>query len=539
MAAHHLAITRASLSASLLRPDPVPVPKAVIAELHNLLSAALTRCTPQNVQACKSWLLEHIFGSLSRIAVLAKFLVALSSATKEDETRPSAKRRRLHLLYVLHDTLSHIRRFPEKRGSIEYETIIETLQGYLLELLVLALSFPLTPKHTAKLHDLLDIWEAQGICNANQLEKFRSAVSNPSDALSVAKDGPSSEVSGIGKKSKRQEAPYLLPASHGEPGTPWHDLPAASMMPYISPSDFGPIPARLMLPMKFNSGPADPSLVMAVKDFLDEVNEMFGQPPSSIETLDAIAEKHTTVSDVDPMGVATTKNFKTGEFKEGASYYGWSREFCEQMNLKRKGPGQSAQSTQKLRRRSLSSSQSLSPRPLRHGGRAQSDSRSRSPRPTFRRRSSQPQNPHSRSRSSSRSRSRSRPKYRSSPPRPSGQLPSPAIQRPRPEFHAIASNSPTSVQSPFTVTPLPPRPFPPQQQSMPLPPPPFLLGPNGVPIPPPPPQGYAGPWPPPPPPPPQFQGGQFPFWPAGYGQPGGISQSKREPTRDPRLRRGG
>ena len=50
MAAHSLAISKASLLAGLMRPDPAPVPRADIANFHSLLEALVSKCTPANVQ---------------------------------------------------------------------------------------------------------------------------------------------------------------------------------------------------------------------------------------------------------------------------------------------------------------------------------------------------------------------------------------------------------------------------------------------------------------------------------------------------------
>jgi hypothetical protein len=50
MAAHQLAIAKASLSAGLLRPDPTSVPRDDIAAFHASLDTALSRCSRTNIQ---------------------------------------------------------------------------------------------------------------------------------------------------------------------------------------------------------------------------------------------------------------------------------------------------------------------------------------------------------------------------------------------------------------------------------------------------------------------------------------------------------
>jgi len=50
MAAHFLAIAKASLSVAMMRPDPNPVPRADVANFHALFEGLVSKCTPANVQ---------------------------------------------------------------------------------------------------------------------------------------------------------------------------------------------------------------------------------------------------------------------------------------------------------------------------------------------------------------------------------------------------------------------------------------------------------------------------------------------------------
>lgn len=50
MASHHLAIAKASLAAAMMRPDPTPVARDGVAQLHSLLEAALEQCSSINIQ---------------------------------------------------------------------------------------------------------------------------------------------------------------------------------------------------------------------------------------------------------------------------------------------------------------------------------------------------------------------------------------------------------------------------------------------------------------------------------------------------------
>jgi hypothetical protein len=50
MSAHHLSIAKASFAAGLLRPDVTKVGREDLTTFNALLEAAITRCTPRNIQ---------------------------------------------------------------------------------------------------------------------------------------------------------------------------------------------------------------------------------------------------------------------------------------------------------------------------------------------------------------------------------------------------------------------------------------------------------------------------------------------------------
>jgi hypothetical protein len=50
MSAHHLTIAKASFAAGLLRPDITKVGREDLTAFHALLEAAISACTPANVQ---------------------------------------------------------------------------------------------------------------------------------------------------------------------------------------------------------------------------------------------------------------------------------------------------------------------------------------------------------------------------------------------------------------------------------------------------------------------------------------------------------
>ena len=50
MASHSLAIAKASLAASMMKPDPHPVPKAEISAFYDHLESLLEYCSSKNIQ---------------------------------------------------------------------------------------------------------------------------------------------------------------------------------------------------------------------------------------------------------------------------------------------------------------------------------------------------------------------------------------------------------------------------------------------------------------------------------------------------------
>ncbi|KAL2054348.1 hypothetical protein ABVK25_005489 [Lepraria finkii] len=278
-----------------------------------------------------------------------------------------------------------------------------------------------------------------------------------------------------------------MPASHGDPSTPFYDLPAGNLLPHIMPNSATPINTQLVKPLQLVAGPADESLATAVKDFLQQV-----------ESLDGVSVGDDGIDvDLDELGQSVLRDEITGDVLEGEGYYGWSRAFCERMKRRREDIGDFS----KVAGRDVSTDGSLSPRKRRRhsdSGSSRSRGRSRSSslgsREGTRYRNRRPSS--SRSRNGSReqrryhtlrSRSRSRSKSRSASYSPLQTMPAfqqpPSATNAQPSFHA-------QPQGPSP----PPPPFPhPFSQG-------FPLGPGGGPIPPPPPPNYQGQWPPPPPP---------------------------------------
>ncbi|KAI9884978.1 MAG: kinase subunit of RNA polymerase II carboxy-terminal domain kinase I [Watsoniomyces obsoletus] len=526
MASHQLAIAKAALSASLLRPDPVSISRDEISTFHSLLEAALTRCSPPNIQLCKRWLLSHVTPSTARLKALGKYLVALSLSLGDKnkglrslttEKTPSTRRKRLYVLYVLNDLFHHVRR--DGQSGVAEEVVTSTLQPCLVQLLAAAASFENCPKHQEKVRVLLDIWEEKRYFDKEFIEELRGAVEDAKKNDGRASSLGETKATGLVQKDVTAgDAPFIMPSLHGDPTTPYYDLPAGNLMPHITSDGNHPINPQLVKPLQLAPGPADGQLVNAVKKFLQDVDRLF--------TGQGVGMEAGIFADIDELGQPLLRDEITGELSGGDTYYGWSRSFCEQMKARKRGRDSDG-------RRDDSRGRSITPQKRRRYSDSRSSSRGRWRSPSR----SPPRFEHHRdSRSRRRSRSGSRSRFRSeSPPdysrrrdrgrsrtrSPDGSRSppySPRVRGPPMQQPPKTQNNGTAAHIPFQYPggfPLPAAP-PLQGHSMPDP---TLLAqimaqasmmiPGGIPVPPPPPallpngQWFQHPPPPPPPPPPQ------------------------------------
>lgn len=427
----------------------------------------------------------------------------------EPKREPSVRRKRLHILYLVNDLLYHAK-FRVKDASI-----CGKLQPILMNLLGSAASFTNCPKHQRKIVDLLALWEEKGYYSKDYVEKLREAVKNASE-LGSHMEGSNGASAGIESGSAARNAktaPFVMPAMHGDPSTPWFDLPAANLMPHIEPNSTRPIKPEMIKPLQLVAGPADASLVNAVKSLLDDVQKIFGGGDQD--------EKATW--DIDQLGQPIILDEITGDILEGEGYYGWSHGFCEKIKRRRKGLDKPDQEDRGRQSQSRSRSRSLSLSPIGKRRRySDSGSESNPRRSNARRRYSSSR---SRSRSPEQrpgfSRQRSRSRSYSASPRRSRSPP----QRTEPRSTAetgVPPRAPLDSRAGAPQFPQPPFPIPNpaafQGQFPQPPPPPFNMGQNqtygwnNAPPPPPPPPNYphaspnpSGQWPPPPPPgPPPF-----------------------------------
>ncbi|KAI9370759.1 hypothetical protein BJX61DRAFT_73079 [Aspergillus egyptiacus] len=497
MASHQVAIAKASLAAGLLRPDPSSVSRDEITALHNNLDRALTHCSPANIQTCKSWLLRYVVPSPNRVSLLAKYLVALSGSFEENSnntnaqsgtrTGSSVKRKRLHILYLLNDLFHHTKYHDSSTAA--FSGVIASVQPHLVDILSYAASYDRQkhPKHHRRLAELLDIWQENGYFGPDYVDKLREVVTNSAVSGPVRKtDTPGAEES---DRKATKDVPFVMPPTHGDPSTPYYDLPAGNLIPHIVPNSTVPLQPDMIKPLQFLAGPADEQLVTALKKFLKDVDRIYG--------LTEVEPKDDEIVDVDELGQTVVRDTLTGDILDGETYYGWSRSFCQQMkkrNARTQRSESRSQSPPKRRRYSDSSD----------GSRYRS-SRSRTPPRGDRR--------DTRSRSRSRSwRDSAREKSYSPPPPPGPPGPPPHAQH-QYQHHAHNPYAPPGphpqsrqVQFPPQAFPPPPPPPPPAQANYPNYPPPFPHMPQQMPqqMPPgpynlPPPGGRG--WHPPPPPP--------------------------------------
>ncbi|KAJ3480255.1 hypothetical protein NLG97_g8113 [Lecanicillium saksenae] len=207
MASPELAIARAALSASLFKADPTSLSRQQVDSLFPLVDATVAQCSRQNVQhravhglsvtrslniiahhpqSCKNWIMAHVASSPARCANLAKYLAALSRSVQPDASaRPSLKRKRLHILYLISDALHHDARTGNRICANAWAP-------HLVALVALAASFDKCPKHQAKLVDLVSLWEEERYFTVDIIPKLRDAVMNNGNITAGAAESDAS-----------------------------------------------------------------------------------------------------------------------------------------------------------------------------------------------------------------------------------------------------------------------------------------------------------------------------------------------------------
>jgi len=363
-------------------------------------------------------------------------------------------------------------------------------QPYIVELLGYAASYDQeqNPKHHRRLDDLLDIWAENGYYGADYVNKLREVVKNSavSGPVKTSIDVGENNTHTANQKLSGKEVPFVMPSTHGDPTTPYYDLPAGNLVPHIIPNSTVPLRPDSIKPLQFLAGPADEKLVTALKVFMKEVDQIYELEKPAPKDDDEVV-------DIDELGQTVIRDATTGEIIDGETYYGWSRSFCEQMKKRNTKDTRRSRSRSRSWSRSLSRSQTPPKRRRYSNSPESSDGRRRRRSPGSESRSpvgrrSGLGNERSYSRSASpaaRRQSRSRERSYSPPP---------------------PTTSRSSFPPPFKRKQFPsaaPPPPPPMHQHG-FPPGGPFPGP-GMPLPTPPPN-YQGAWPPPPPPMPGVPG---------------------------------
>ena len=468
-------------------------------------------------QRCKEWVLRNIISSAARITTFGKYLMVLSvpletfgeekTLKSDDQSRRGSRRKQLRILYLLNDVLHHSKYHLE--SPLPHSILTTSLRSYLIDLTRIASAYNVKKfkNHHKKIQELLNLWTERDYFDPPYIQKLRETVASSLSSRCIGSPKYSSQVH-EGSNNQTVNAPYIMPSSHGDISTPYYDLPAGNMMPHIIPNLANPINPQYMKPLQFVSGAAEGTLVIALKEFLKDVNQNEKQPNGDENRWD-----------IDELGSVVIRDAMTGDLLQGEGYYGWSRVFCEKMKRRHKAPGNSVQLIGKIRR----DEERRSPRKRRRYSSSESSrgwdrGRSRSPTPS-RSNLAEPKrfshyeiNTEPRSRSGSVSRDKwsikntKQLRYRARSP-----IRSRSVSTSSSNSYSPPPNVPVLNQhQSSTMLPLPP-PIPSGQDMPGLSPPPFLqtfhpdfpLTSGGLPIPPPPPN-YRGPWPPPPPPPPSL-----------------------------------
>ncbi|KAK1833349.1 hypothetical protein QBC39DRAFT_254715, partial [Podospora conica] len=327
-----LTIAKAALSGALFRADPRACTRDDIESMLALLDTAITECSPPNVQKFKHWSLSNLVPSSGRLGPFCKYLVALASSfggdkdalrsTKTGRT-VSAKRRRLHILYILNDILYHLKFRLRHESPPASERLAAALAPTLPALVRSASSFANSPKHIGKIQDLLGLWEGLGYFDTSFIEKLRATVGGA--PISGGEGQVADATPSTTKTSKN--APFLMPAMHGDPSTPWYDLPAGNWLPVMEPNSTRPMNPDMIKPLVLAAGPADKNLVEAVKKLLVDVDKIYTKE----------ANLDDPFPDVGPMGEYIETDELNGEITGGDTYYGWSHAFCKKMRARKRG----------------------------------------------------------------------------------------------------------------------------------------------------------------------------------------------------------
>ncbi|KAK5332241.1 hypothetical protein LTR98_011623, partial [Exophiala xenobiotica] len=171
---------------------------------------------------------------------------------------------------------------------------------------------PRSQEYQDVLRDVVKIWEEAQYFERDVLAQLL----HPLDK--VAAEAPQKPSVQTTSTPTTKELPYTLPALHGDPSSPFYNLPAGNLMPLIVPNSLQSIRPEEICPLQMFSGPADESLVNALKDFLHDVK--------GLDKTVAYLEDKGVNPEIDEMGQISYRD-EAGDVV-GDTYYGWSRSLC-------------------------------------------------------------------------------------------------------------------------------------------------------------------------------------------------------------------
>lgn len=183
-------------------------------------------------------------------------------------------------------------------------------------------------QHFSKLHDLLVIWGESCYFSSALITTLQETIEDASTGnVTSTKDIKYSGELGGARDfggDTRRDAPYTMPASHGDTSIPFYDLPTGNLMPCIEPNLMTPINPRSVYPLQFRVGPAEERLVQAVKCLLQNADFIY----SANRSVNATEKSY-----INDLGQLVIYEKHSGEPTANEGYYGWSKAFCERRKL--------------------------------------------------------------------------------------------------------------------------------------------------------------------------------------------------------------
>lgn len=237
---------------------------------------------------------------------------------------PSAKRRRLHILYVINDLLHHTKYHLD--GNVAFSTVSGSLQPFMVDLLGHAAVYDgqKHPKHHGRLEQLLGIWISNRYFGLDLLQKLREVVRNGAaagPALPSSNDISTDETDTT-KKQFHKDTPTIVPSTHGDSAMPRHDLPAGNFVPHVIPNSSIPVYADNMKPLQLLAGPAAAELVQTMKCFLKDVDLASGT--------EELVNDGNDRDIISGLALRVPQNEITGNHN-GSAYFAWTPAFDQQI----------------------------------------------------------------------------------------------------------------------------------------------------------------------------------------------------------------